>query len=222
MYIVPLKTAITEALRNTFDIQYPSKDFSGTVNISIEYPINKQDYPGIWVQFEDTDPLEIAGIKHREIVYDEDNRPHEVTRWRFFGTLSFTCVAMTSLERDRLFDELVRIFAFSQVDYSAVTEFRDTIENNDLIACSINYDVLRPSGDSAGRGTPWNTEDEVIYEKTLSVDIIGEFVSNPNTNALEILSKIEVEGYLTGTPSPRVPGSPDDGEPHTDWDPQFH
>ena len=191
MYLSKLKGAVVEALQQTFAAT-PTADFNGTF-VSIEYPLDKQNYPSVWVNYDDRDSLRIAGIDHREYVLDDNGGTHDVTRWLFSGTVTLTAVALSSLERDNLYDELVRIYAFSRIEDDA-TVFRTTIENNDFIGVLANWDELRPGGDSAGPGTPWGTEDEVIYEKSLSFDVEGEFVSDASTDTLVLLSAILTEG----------------------------
>lgn len=216
MYLVVLKTALVNALEKTFDSEYPEVDFRN-VKVGIEYPMDQSSYPGLWINYDDTEPLTTAGIDHREYFLDPDlGTTHEVTRWRFGGTITITCVALTSLERDRLFDEVVRIFAFSR-ESQAVGEFRDLVENNDLVAMNINFDDLNPSGDNVAQGTPWMT-DEFIYEKSLSMDCIGEFVSRPGSRALVPLSAVEFIGYPEGDGDEPYP-SDDRSQPYqrTDW-----
>jgi hypothetical protein len=208
MYLVPLKGAIVEALRATFDIDYPEVDFR-TLKCSIEYPVAQADYPGIWVNYADTSQLVTAGIGHFELLDDEDSGEEiRVTRWRFGGEITLTVVALSSLERDRLYDEVVRTLAFAREEES-VSAFRDIVEQNDFIAMNINFDQVQPSGDQAAPGTPWET-DEIIYEKSLTVDVIGEFISRPDTRELVYLSKIRAIGYAAGSPEPPFTGSPVD------------
>jgi hypothetical protein len=113
-------------------------------------------------------------------------------------------VAMTSLERDRLYDELVRVVAFSNED-GIVGRFKNTIASNDLIAATLNTDKIEGRGNGAAPGTPWGT-DEIMYEKSLNLEIIGEFVPDPAAGTLINLSKIvmipveELPGELTYTP----------------------
>lgn len=197
---------MVEALRATFTSTYPQPDFR-SVWVSIEYPIEKASYPGLWVDYSDSDELRVAGIDHHEYVELSDG-PHRVTRWRFGGEVTVTVVALSSLERDRLFDEVVRTFAFAR-ENTAVSAFRDRIEQNDLMAMNINFDTLRVFGDNAAPGTPWETE-EIIYEKSVSMDVIGEFVGDPSTGALVRLSQIRVTGYPRGTPEPAFPDHPVD------------
>lgn len=196
-------TAALEALQATFDEDYPEPDFRG-IKISLEYPVDRTDYPGIWINFDDTDELTIAGIGHTEFV-TVNNAPSPVTRWRFGGTLTFTVATLSSLERARLYDELVKVLAFARVKES-VSEFRNKIEDNDLLAMNANFDSLRPSGDNAAPGTPWGT-DEFIYEKSISIDLIGEFVSDPEMTLVS-LRAIIVKGYPTSTPEPPFTSPP--------------
>lgn len=195
MYLVKLKSAATEGLQKSFATT-PTLDFQGenAPFVSIEYPLDRQQYPSVWVDYDDRDSLSIAGIDHREYVLDDAGGQHDVTRWMFAGTITLTAVALSSLERDNLYDELVRIFAFSRIQQDA-TPFRNTIEGNDFIAVVANWDEARPGGNGAAPGTPWGTEDEVIYEKGLSFDVEGEFVSDPATTALVELAAIKVSGF---------------------------
>lgn len=189
----------------TFDEEFPQVDFR-KINIGIEYPATQAEYPGLWINYEDTDEVRIAGIKHRELIIKQNGEYGEVTRWKFTGQISITCVAMTSLERDRLYDEVVRTFAFGR-ETPALSQFRDKIESNDFIAMNINFDSFQPNGDNQTQGTPWNT-DEYIYEKTLSMEVIGEFVGDPSTMDLVELSAIAVEGTPLPNQSAPWPESP--------------
>lgn len=211
MYVVPLKTLIVEALTGTFDNQYPVTEFQG-LRVGLEYPIDEQNYPSVWVDFNETQPLLRAGIAHTEYVNPNDGTTPVApfTRWRFQGYISLTAVAMTSLERDRVYDELVRVVAFSNED-GVVGRFKDKISSNDLIAANVNVDKIDAQGNAAAPGTPWGT-DEMMYEKSLNLEIIGEFVPDPTTGTLVNLSSIviipteELPGQLDYTPV----GSPPD------------
>lgn len=194
MYRTRVKTCVVKALQSVFSSTYPDQDYQNLL-VSIEYPLTKQSYPSIWVNYEDTDPVEIASIDHHEVVADV-NGSHQVTRWNFAGTVNMTMVALSSLERDNLFDQVVRLFAFARVEGAAPNDFRTIIENNEFVALNVNWDQIRPFGDGAAPGTPWGSEDEVIYENSLAFDVEGEFVSDPATNDLVLLSKVLIEGVI--------------------------
>lgn len=196
MYLTRLKAAIVDALNTTFDSSFLPSDLRGTP-ASIDYPMDKQAYPSIWVNYEDQDSLRVAGIAHREYVHDDPDNPasplREITRWMYSGEITLTIAALTSLERDNLYDQFVRVFAFSRVE-DAQVDFRTLVESNPFLVININYDELRPHGDAASPGTPWGTEDEVIYEKSIGFDVVGEFFSDPSLSDVALLSEIRVTG----------------------------
>lgn len=190
MYLVPLKTLIVEAVSEQFDQDYPEADFR-SIHVSIEYPVQEQEVPSVWVDYDDTAPLQIAGIHHREFTEPgPQGERRRFTRWKFAGTISITVVALSSLERDRLYDELIRVVAFDSTT-DQVGEFRAYIENNDLIACNINFDTIAVRGNAAAPGTPWGT-DEMMYERSIQLDILGEFTSEGASQTLVPLSEIRV------------------------------
>jgi hypothetical protein len=197
MYRTLLKALVVDALNQTFAEGWMTEDFRDT-HVSIEFPLDRAHYPGIWVNYDDTDTVEIAAIDHKEVVVDAYGA-HEVTRWIFAGEMSLTMVALSARERDALYDQMVRVFAFGRVE-QAQPAFRDLVTENDFIAVNVNWDQLRPHGDAAAPGTPWGTEDEVIYEISLGFDVQGEFVSDWATNTLVPLSRIIVIGTDTDAP----------------------
>lgn len=192
MYLVHLKTMLVNALRLTFDSEFPQSDFRN-IYVSIEYPVDSASYPGIWCDYDDEQPLMRAGIDHHEMLdisTPENSLFSPYTRWKFQGSVSMTIVAMTSLERDRLYDEVVRVLAFGNED-GATHQFRQYVENNEFIAANMNFDIIQPRGNVAAPGTPWGT-DEIIYERTVNVDILGEFLADKITGSLVPLKRIEM------------------------------
>jgi hypothetical protein len=219
MYLTPLKAAIVVALRSTFTSDYPNVDFQ-KVYCSIEYPTDEANYPSIWVQYDDTAELTVAGIGHLEttIVPAASGTPAQFeqwTRWRFFGTVTLTIVALTSLERDRLYDEVVRMFAFAKQNPN-LSPFRTQIEQNEFIAMNANFDDLRPFGDNAAPGTPWGTDD-ILYEKSISFNIQGEFTGDVEASDLVLLNRVMVQDYVDGQPEPTWPDEPVGGFDPTQW-----
>lgn len=191
MYITRVKTMVIEGLRQTFDQYYPVTDFQ-KVHIDMEYPIDPQQYPSIWLDYEDTQDLAKVGISHVEHVNPDTNTAVAAfTRYKFAGYISLTVVALTSLERDRLYDEMVRVIAFGDGD-PILGRFKTYITTNGYIAMNINTDTMQPRGGAAAPGTPWST-DELMYERTLNLEVIGEFIPDPATATLVNLSKIQLD-----------------------------
>lgn len=213
MYLTYLKTTLVEALKRTFDETYPDEDFR-EIHASIEYPVKEAEYPGIWVDYDDVDDLQIAGVDHQEYIFqDPDFMP--ITRWKFSGYVTYTVTALTSLERDRLYDQVVNVLAFGEFD-PARKRFREFIEDNDFIATNFNFDKISPKGSVAAPGTPWGT-DEIIYERSISVGVIGEFVPHPVNGALVPLDQIIVTPVVVIDPEDPGELPVSGGDLITDW-----
>lgn len=214
-YLRVLKTGLVLALQETFNGSYPEEKLR-ELHVSIEYPIKRQEYPSIWVDFEDAS-LQTAGIDHHE--KDEDG--NILLRWRFQGIASYTIAALSSLERDRIYDEMVKVLAFGRSS-EATGAFRDFVENNDLIAMNFDFDQIEVHGNAASPGTPWET-DEIIYERTMAMQVMGEFVSSVDTGNLIPLSKIVIDAR-TWPSDEDAPANPvhweiTTGTPRPDFDP---
>jgi len=204
MFLVHLKTVLTEAMKRTFDADFPEPDFRN-LRVGIEFPAEQQDYPGIWVDFTPTTELEIVGIAHVEHEFGEDGFARPYRRWRYGGFASYTAVALTSLERDRLFDAMVRVMAFGQEE-TPTSEFRAYIEQNEFLGVNFDFDQVSISGFAASPGTPWGTDD-IIYEATIQMECIGEFVSEGATGTLVPLSAVKITSYTDQELDPAPTGS---------------
>lgn len=191
MFVSSTKTLLTEAIKRTFDADYPIEQFRN-LHASIEFPALRQNYPGIWVDFDPTD-VRIAGIGHVEETEGEDGSWSRFKRWRFGGNATFTLVAMTSLERDLLLDEVVKVIAFGE-ETAQRSEFRAYVEDNEFVRLNLQFDQLSLVGFQHSFGTPWET-DESIYEVTVVLAAVGEFVSDGLHGTLASLSEIEVIPY---------------------------
>jgi len=197
-------------MRTTFDVHYPEGDWQN-LNITPEFPMKPQDYPAIWVDFSDTEPLERAGIDHHEIILDDQQNARAITRYRFGGEFSFTVAALSSLEMARLYDQLVRVLSFTGVGDTPADEFKSAVEANDLIDILFSWDVLSPSPGDTNPGTPWGSN-EVIYEKTLTIPCIGTYVSDPGTSTLIPLSRIQTDIFIENNDGSLPDDFPDLGD----------
>lgn len=199
-------------MRTTFDSDYVEPDFRN-IKVSIEFPVASADYPSIWVGFDPEGQLEIVGVGHEESDADPDaGSVRRYTRWSFQGHATFTAVALSSLERDRLHDEIVRVIAFG-TEVPQTSEFRSRIESNEFLAVNCDFDQIAVLALTQSPGTPWNTDD-MIYEVTISIECFGEFVSDGFTQTLVRLSEIALMPYAAGDPDPVPPpdGSDDASE----------
>lgn len=193
-----LKTNLVDAVLQTFDSDFPDPRFQ-EIWSSLEMPVQPQNYPGVWVDYNPSGKLKRAGVGHVE--YDsEGGLGREFTRWRFQGMASFTCVALTSLERDDLHDEMVRVLAFGK-EFTATSRFRQIIEDNEFIDMNMSFDEIQVSGHADTMGTPWGSDDRV-YEVTISMEVLGEFVADSLTFDLAPIDAINVYPYHDMEPDP--------------------
>lgn len=204
MYIQKLKSAVVEALKTTFaDNAYPEEDFRDTT-VSIEFPTEEQHFPSVWVDWEPTGEVTSAGIGHVEYVDAGGDTFQPVYRWRFQGYVTFTAVAMASWERDRLVDELLRILALGDA-HPSTAAFRSSIQSNDFLAMNFSFGQVAQRGFAASPGTPWGSAD-VVYEATLAIECVGEFVSEVNEeNTLAKITAITVTPYTQSEGDPTAP-----------------
>jgi hypothetical protein len=182
---------LVTSLQRTFNAHYPEARLQN-LHVSIEYPIKPQDYPSIWVDFEES-LVQNAGIDHAE----RDEEGNLILRWRYEGNVSYTIAALSSLERDRIYDELVKVLAFSR-SADHLNAFREFVENNDFIAMNFDFDQIEVHGNAATPGTPWET-DEIIYERTLVMQVLGEFTTDVDTGDLVPLSRIIIDAREAGS-----------------------
>lgn len=191
--IETVKRAVMSALREALSGTSLNHLVNGTdVTIDMEYPIQKESYPGVWVQFSFNEIVQ-AGIGHepliRTVVSPATNTVPEVVNWepirevQFKGRVTLTIVALTSLERDRIADAVITMLAFSRPPESVITkanedtkQFRQLIGSlaaNPYVCITINHDQIMPGGQAMTTGVPWD-EEIPGYEDTYSFDIIGQ------------------------------------------------
>lgn len=203
MYLAEINTLLVKALREAFDHpDYPVEKLHGT-KVSLDYPIAREEYPAVWVEFTPQGSVRNIGIGHREYITNDDDSITEVQRWTFRGTANFTVVALDSLERMDIADELIKIFAFGLED-SARKMFRGRIETNGLIATQMDWDEVDQRGFVVTQGTPWGTND-VVYEGTLAMEVQGEFLSDGKTDALIRVDEFRIIPRPEGQPDTTTP-----------------
>lgn len=191
--IETVKRAVMNALREALSGTSLNHMVNGTeVTVDMEYPIEKEHYPGIWVQFSFNEIVQ-AGIGHepliRNVVAEATETTPEEVNWepvrefQFKGRVTLTIVALSSLERDRLADAVITMLAFSRAPNDVITDqtqdtgqFRQLISSlaeNPYVSMTINHDQVIPGGQAMTTGVPWD-EEIPGYEDTYSFDILGQ------------------------------------------------
>lgn len=204
-----LKRAVIVALREAFN-QTSLPDANTRLNIDMEYPLKKIQYPAIWVQFSLSN-LRPAGISHELILKNTDDPTwtnwEPMQEWFFDGRVTLTVLALTSLERDRISDALTAMLSFSRPPTRVLThpskdtaQFRQlmtSLAENPYISVAINHGSLSPGGQSVTPGVPWD-EKVLAYEDTLSFEVFGQYnivFKNDGTYSLRAVADLP---YLWG------------------------
>jgi hypothetical protein len=209
--IETVKRAVMIALREALTGTTLSRLVNGTdVSVDMEYPIEKANYPGIWVQFSFSEIVQ-AGIGHepliRTVLTGTEDNPEDV-RWdtvreiQFKGRVTLTILALSSLERDRIADSVITMLAFSRPPDRALTkpsedtkQFRQLIASlaaNPFVCITLNHDQIIPGGQAMTTGVPWD-EEIPGYEDTYSFDILGQtniLFSHDGTYTLRAIAQV--------------------------------
>jgi hypothetical protein len=70
-----------------------------------------------------------------------------------------------------------------------VAAFRQYVEDNDYIDMQMDFDNIATRGMAEAQGTPWGTND-FLYEATLAIETVGEFLSDEFFTSLVPLAQI--------------------------------
>lgn len=200
-YLRTIKTTAVQAVQQSFTSRYPEPDADGGTArqpfVSIEYPVEEANYPAVWVDFE-TAELRNVGIAYTQV----DAHNNAYARWRFTGHAVFTIVALSSNERDMIYDQMISMTAFA-AQSSFPSTFRQVVEAAPLVASVWSYDTIEERANAAAPGTPWGSM-EVIYERGFALQVYGEFVTDPYSQALVLLEGIDVVMNMEGFPDTTI------------------
>lgn len=192
MFLESTTTIFVEAMKLAFDAEHPFED-GRSLSVHTEYPLDEVSYPGFWVNFVPQGDVRNVGIGHIEY-YSDDTGDHRAFRWNFSGVCEITVAALSSLERARMVDWLVKTIAFGRPgDVSGpLVDFRQHVDTNDLIGLRVLWESFVVGGSAETPGTPWGGDD-VVYEMTVSLSVEGEYLFDPDRAVLVPLSAIALQ-----------------------------
>lgn len=195
--IQAIKTGTVQGLRDALT-GTSLFDKDQRVYVSLEYPMQKIQYPGMWVQFS-VSKLNRAGIGHEITKKIGDNWVF-IQEWMVEGRVTITVVALSSLDRDRLSDAVIVSLAFARPpDLVLSNRAQDTKQNrgfitaldeNPYIAVTLQLDTLIPGGQQVTQGTPWGDDAALVYEDSYSFDLVGNFNLQYSQDGIYTLSEI--------------------------------
>ena len=176
MFLVQLKTSITYALRQVFGATYPVDDFQN-LPITIEFPYQEQQYPGVWVGWGAYRPyLQGRDRSKRGLWATGGHYPGQPPTSSFCtGSRATRCipsVPLPGIRRDRLHDELVRVFLMSGTPQ--VVGFRQYIEDNPYINMNMDFDTVSVRGMAENPGTPCDDRHPVARSQAGGVHVLQD------------------------------------------------
>lgn len=205
MFIVAAKTAIVEALRavwfiseseNELNTELKASDRPYPRRVTIEYPEEPEDWPFILVQLR---PVNISwtGITPDEIINagtEESPSFKRIRQGRFEATCMLQIIALSSEERDRMWDNVVNLLLLGRTR-NPTDNFYSVIDTHDLVGMTIMEGSVRPVGDSISMGTPWDPE-VLTYEAAIEFDIVGIFYADEYNTDLVALTEATIYDYV--------------------------
>lgn len=202
-YLIGVKREIRDALRDVF-AQVPDARLRAT-NISLEWPLTPAKYPAIFITFSEG-PIENVGVAH----FDIDDTNSIAKQWKFRGTVNFNIAATSPFERDVIANTLVQIIAFGDT-VPEFQRFHQDIHDYDFAAIKLMTDRIMPGGEATAP-VPWEDENAQLYTRSYSVELFGEFFTDPQTAQLISISKISLWPYTSGMAVPTGSTHPDDAD----------
>lgn len=225
MFLVAVKAAIVESLRSvwyidgndgqeahTYNTQLTVNDLPLPRRITVEYPEESQDWPFILVQVRPS-VIEWTGISPDEIVdaanpnpeidYSIDTDPavpeapeyKSIRQGRFEATCMLQVMALTSEERDRIWDNLVKLIMMGR-KRTATNNFYTTLAHHDLVGLTVMEGSIDAVGDTISMGTPWDPE-LLSYEASVQFNMVGTFYADEYNEDLVPLREARAHEYVS-------------------------
>jgi len=182
---------VVNALRKTFDADYPDKMFD-TVYIGPEFQMTAERYPAIFVAYQERSIQDI-GLGHYFEGIDEQGMDRRFRQAIAQGAIQFTVMAATPYERDTLMDDLMDVIMFGKEDANK-SAFWNEIFDDDWIWLELNTKNIIPGGVSS-MPAPWQSENDLLFTGSYTLTSKAEFASDADTSDLLPINKIKVYPY---------------------------
>ena len=195
MFITATKIAVIEAIRAGFNAIGPASN-NTTVDlvprsVTIEYPVEEIEWPAIYLQFRPT-VTQYTGLNPNQQIKNQDGTYTSYRHGYFEGAFDLQILAMSSEERDRIWDTLTNLIMMNDMAPGS-SAFYQSIVDDQLIGLTILPGQIIQIGDTVNAGTPWSAE-ELTYEATIRFRCIGEFYEDKYNQNLLPLDQITVIG----------------------------
>lgn len=213
-----IKTSVVEALRPVFENHVD--EMQRRTKITIDFPKTQAQFPAVIVRFFGRG-INNAGVGHTERLADKNDPPNHFKYKHYFwsGDLEFAVYALTSLDRDLISDTLVQIVAMGDLESYTNLFFRRIYADEryypdaETNFIAVNSDQIQDFGESQTQ-TPWQAEDDLVYQVSYRVSASGEFYSLPH-GPHGFVEKVTPYSWIKDFEEEPT-GDPNDG---ADWEP---
>jgi hypothetical protein len=211
MLITAIKIAIIEALVagfNAINPAPPNKQLgipsSSTLDltpnsVTIEYPKEMALWPAIFVQFRPS-KTQWSGLYPDTYtlpsgVAISGYQAASMNRTGYFeGSIDLQILALTSEERDQLWDTLYNLILMNPGNPGSYA-FYQSLANNNLVGITTLPGTVQTLGDTVSPGTPWSPE-ELSYESSIRIACVGDFYEGKFDNLTLTLQAVTLSGTL--------------------------
>lgn len=201
---------VVNALRKTFDLDYPDQMFQA-VYIGPNFQMTPAKYPAIFVAYQESN-IRMIGLGHYLDGIDEQGMDRRFRQAIAQGAVQLTVMAQTPLERDTLMDDLMDAIMFGRYAPSVTNTFWNEIVDDDYIWLELITENIQPGGVSS-MPAPWQSENDLLFVGSYVIQSKAEFASDSDTGDLVPINKVKVFPYREDQ---AVPTGSDDPAP---WNP---
>lgn len=219
--IEAVKRVVVEAVRTAIK-RTGLRLGDGDVYVDLEYPLEEENYPGVWIQF-NLDSFVPSGLGHE---YMTQTLINDVLTWTpiqsftFTGKVVLSLVAMKNLDRDRMSDALLTMIGFSRTPEVWVTQpGQDTQQYRGLmgvfaespyVSVTPNFASINFGGQGVDVGAPWQ-DDILVYTDTFSIELLGQTQVRFDNDGAYTLSRVDPNPTLVDSlPLGISPPAPED------------
>lgn len=198
---------MVRAIRSVFDGAFSEEQFQN-LRVTPQFPMSKHQYPAVLVDV-DINEVTNAGVGHREFFADPSGDVREWGHRMFKGSISLGVMALSPLDRDVLTDKLIEMISFGRITaelrpfYYYIWGDPNSIPTQlqARYQLELNTDVLQMGAGSVGP-VPWESEDELLYSKTITVEILGGFYNAVTEPVTDYIQRIDFYSLLYGEIDP--------------------
>jgi len=188
---VAVISQVSNALRKTFDSNYPDPMFRD-IYVGPEFQLAREKYPAVYVRYQESE-IKNIGLGHRVAAVDDQGMDRLLRQAIATGSIQFTVMALTPLERDTMMDNLVDLFMFGKEETER-SAFWTNIFDESYIWLNLNTEYITPGG--VGQlPAPWQSENDLLFNGSYMLQSTCEFYSDMNTSDFVPINSVKVYPY---------------------------